>query len=619
MPRVRIFTKLFLSHASVGLLSILVFSLIFYFVMRDTIVSRTTDQLASVNALKRNRVDDYLRQTEASLNFLFTHQFFTEHFNADQVPLTAANFPEEVKAELNAIRKLHDLQDVFVLSSDLSIVYASDSATKPARFGLPDNPELFGSVFTVLDASSSDNSGLPTILYVVPLHAHDAAPLGWLVLEENFSRIQDLLDETTGMGDSGESYLVGADGRMRSASRFLLNHNPLSVMVDIDSAGGSLLPTNDHIVTDYRGVRVISFASKLKSPFLDWTIVSEIDLEQAMMPVNKLRNYLIVITAVVMAFVLVVTGVISNLISRPIRHLKEVIITLSRGIIPQRKTAVKNRDEVGEIAVAVDQLIASMKQTAEFAYAIGAGNFNISYTLLSNEDAMGSALVHMRDQLKSLHETEVRLVREKTAALLEGQENERQRITRELHDGVGQLLTAIRLRLHMIDGHEEVTTDISRLINEVIAEVRRISYNVMPTSLVDFGLEAALRSLCDNVKKYSGLTISLEYFRETTAPVPFDVSIAVFRIAQEGLNNAVKHAGATGVEMHVIERDDEIYLMMKDNGKGFTLHTATSGFGLRSMRDRAMLLNGSFELDTAPGEGTVLELHIPRRQNEKAL
>ena len=152
---------------------------------------------------------------------------------------------------------------------------------------------------------------------------------------------------------------------------------------------------------------------------------------------------------------------------------------------------------------------------------------------------------------------------------MEGQENERKRIVRDLHDGVGQLLTGIRLRVQMMEHEEKLRDEIMSLINETIAEVKRVSYNVMPNALVDFGLEAALRGLCDHVKKYPPMTIDFNYVKEFDHALSFDISIAVFRIVQEGFNNIVKHSGATHADLDVLDRENQLYLLLKDNGRGF--------------------------------------------------
>jgi signal transduction histidine kinase len=345
---------------------------------------------------------------------------------------------------------------------------------------------------------------------------------------------------------------------------------------------------------------------------LKWVIISEIDWEEAMMPIIHLRYYLIGITFFVLFVTTLTTLFLSNIIAQPISKLRGVIQQLSFGIIPKTKVPVTSQDEVGEMAEAIYQLTEGLERTSIFAKEIGAGNFNTSFVTLSDYDTLGKALLQMRDELKSMNEREMKLIRARASALLEGQENERRRIIQELHDGVGQLLTAIRMRVEMLEDESSLKDEIKMQINETIAEVRRISYNVMPQALVDFGLEAALRGLCDSMKRYSSLVIDFTYVRETDQKMNFDVSTALFRIVQEGLNNVVKYAQASAVNLDIIEKEDEIYLALEDNGKGFDVSKVNSaGIGLQNIRERAKLLNGNADIHSAPGEGTVIEVHIP--------
>jgi len=491
MSTTRIFTKIFLSNAIIGLFSVITISFISYFLMRSALEERTLYQLESVNALKAQQVENYL----------------------------------------------HGRGDV--------------------------------------------------------------------VTTDALQEIQKMLLENMGMGSTGESYIVGPDNLLITASRFFPDRSPNTIQVR-DTI------SSDHIRIDYRGKRVISFSLPLENPSLKWRIVSEIDFSEAMEPVVRFRNYLVIIAIICAVLIVLVSVFISNAISRPVLYLRGIIIDVARGILPSKPATVDNTDEIGQIAHAVNQLVVGLRQTTDFAYQIGRGNFQTQYTSLSKQDTLGLALIHMRDQLKEFNEREIKLVRDKTAALLEGQENERKRITQELHDGVGQLLTAIRLRIEATPINSSQRKEIVDLLNETIAEVKRISYNLMPGSLVDFGLEAALKGLCDNTAKYSHLKFDFRYIRESNHELGFDVTVAVFRIVQEGINNVLKHASASRVELHVLDKEDEIYMLLKDDGSGFDAETRNkAGLGLRSMAERAKLLGGSVDIHSEPGEGTVIESRIP--------
>ena len=169
------------------------------------------------------------------------------------------------------------------------------------------------------------------------------------------------------------------------------------------------------------------------------------------------------------------------------------------------------------------------------------------------------------------------------------------------------------MRMEMLEGESSLKDEIKKQINDTIAEVRRISYNVMPQALVDFGLEAALAGLCDSVKRYANLEIDFTYVKESDHTINFEVSTALFRIAQEGLNNIVKYAEASSVNLHIIDKDDEVYLVLEDDEIGFdeSKLKINGGMGLQNIRERAKLLNGSAEIHSTPGHGTVIEIHIP--------
>src|SRR5690606_29262845 len=146
------------------------------------------------------------------------------------------------------------------------------------------------------------------------------------------------------------------------------------------------------------------------------------------------------------------------------------------------------------------------------------------------------------------------------------------------------------MRVELVEGNEDRKKEIKALINETIVEVRRISYNVMPQALVDYGLKAALEGLCDTIRKYSGVRVDFNYVETGEVQPDFEVSIAIFRIAQEAMNNVLKHAGATQVDVHLALNPEQVYLIVADNGKGFDaadLKKDEGGYGLRNMKERS--------------------------------
>ncbi|MFA6434988.1 MAG: chemotaxis protein CheB [Elusimicrobiales bacterium] len=204
---------------------------------------------------------------------------------------------------------------------------------------------------------------------------------------------------------------------------------------------------------------------------------------------------------------------------------------------------------------------------------------------------------------------------------LSAQETERKRLACELHDGVGQILSGVKFRLEALPGEMALggkaaakIVKVSGALSSAIAEVRRVSQNLMPSELVDLGLEAALRTLCREFKARAGVPVTLH-----TGGVPTDLApgpaLALFRIAQEALNNTVKHSRAATAAVDLSRKGGELVLTVSDNGIGFRIGGKRPrpgrGIGLESMRERAELAGGSLELHSTPGAGTTLSVRIP--------
>lgn len=205
-------------------------------------------------------------------------------------------------------------------------------------------------------------------------------------------------------------------------------------------------------------------------------------------------------------------------------------------------------------------------------------------------------------------------------ALIEGQENERMRVSQELHDGLGQLFTAIKLNLQHLksgirnnDTSAEIEDEVNTLeenIGIAFAEVKNISRNLMPDVLWQFGLKPALEDLIDKWNSTVELKISLELVDMNTRFSP-ELEKALFRMCQELLNNSVRHAQANHIYIQVINHDNSIVLMVEDDGIGFDPKSSTQGFGLRNIWSRVEVFEGHVEIDSKPDKGTVTTVEIP--------
>jgi signal transduction histidine kinase len=200
---------------------------------------------------------------------------------------------------------------------------------------------------------------------------------------------------------------------------------------------------------------------------------------------------------------------------------------------------------------------------------------------------------------------------------VQAQEAERKRLARELHDETGQALTSILLGLAAVESAKTAeeahaaAADLRGLVVATLQSVRRLAVELRPSALDDFGLEPALRRLGETVRE--GGTLDAQVVTRLGATrLPADVETAVYRIAQEALTNAVKHAGANHVSVVVTRKATGVQVMIEDDGSGFDpTARSTGGLGLLGMRERVELLDGTLAIDTSPGAGTTLIVELP--------
>jgi PAS domain S-box-containing protein len=206
--------------------------------------------------------------------------------------------------------------------------------------------------------------------------------------------------------------------------------------------------------------------------------------------------------------------------------------------------------------------------------------------------------------------------------LLATQEIERRHIARELHDEIGQTLTALKFNLHAIRQRStasQVGTQLAEsdeLVDRLLQQVRNLSFDLRPSMLDELGLVAALRWYLDRQAKRTGLVVRL-VADPLEIPLPADVETACFRVAQESLTNVVRHAAAKEVRVEVRIRARELVLRVRDDGVGFDVHAARArasrgaSFGLLGMQERVQLSGGRFEIRSAMGRGTEIVSCFP--------
>lgn len=221
--------------------------------------------------------------------------------------------------------------------------------------------------------------------------------------------------------------------------------------------------------------------------------------------------------------------------------------------------------------------------------------------------------------LRRLFEARGRLLRR----LFESQEQERARVARDLHDGLGQDLTALLVGLRTIEEASDLETAGARArrLREVAAaahgEVRRLARGLRPVVLEELGLVTALERLGEDFERTHGIRVALACDALAPGRLAPAAEAAIYRIAQEALANVARHAGATRVELRLQIEDRALLLAIRDDGRGFDAEALASrrdgegGFGLASMRERSWMLGGDCALRSVAGEGTAIEIRIP--------
>nr|HPN60111.1 sensor histidine kinase [Chitinophagaceae bacterium] len=218
----------------------------------------------------------------------------------------------------------------------------------------------------------------------------------------------------------------------------------------------------------------------------------------------------------------------------------------------------------------------------------------------------------MKSELMRQQETAIR-------AVMEAEENERQRIAKDLHDGVGQMMSAAKMNLSAFESelqfdNEEQRKSFEKVINlvdESCREVRTVSHVMMPNALLKNNLGEAIREFTGKLNQ-KDLKVVV-YTEGLEQRLDSNIETMLYRVVQECVNNTIKHAGASTLDISLIRDKDGISGTIEDNGKGFDTTDAEKlkGFGIKNISSRIEYLKGSVDFDSAPGRGTVVALHIP--------
>jgi len=427
-----------------------------------------------------------------------------------------------------------------------------------------------------------------------------------------YNKIKKILFERTGMGNSGESYLVGKDFRLRSQSRFYPNKTPYTLSVKAENVANAFKGINGRgVFEDYRGIDVYSVSGLIEIPNLNMVILSEIDVDEVTMPLKKLKERLVSLTLAIFLLAVIISLFLTIIITNPIKNMQKSLRIMAEGDYNQTNEFIKNSNEIAEMFEALANLKVALQGAVKFANDIGLMNLNTDYKLKSPNDLLGKSLLAMRDKLIEFRNNEENTRINSKRMLVNSLENERRRLSRELHDGVGPYLTSLKHYIENKVENELMKTEMKKIVDDTIAEIRLMSNALMPSSIDDFGIGVTLTNFIESVKKSTTVTIEYEDLTlQDNSKITNHQAINLFRISKELINNSLKHSKAKNIRITLSEFDDFISLFYFDDGIGFDMSTVKLGLGINNIKERVEICNGKIEINAKPGM-TTFEIELP--------
>lgn len=546
-----------------------------YFSTKKAITNQVYDRLTSLRIEKKNQIErffedriheaDLLSNTNQVINTLITmnSNLDKNDFVSNQNPIQNKYFSKISFVDTN----MHFNSIVFVNENVSIEIYKNNKYNAY----LSEDIEIID--FEISDTSKTN---FPIAKIIQPVE-YENRTIGHLICEIPFSAINGIMLEQNQfktLGETGEIYLVGSDYLFRSSSRFedFKDFNTKVKTKSVDNALNNKQGTE--IITDYRGVKVLSSFCKLNLQNLEWVIIAEIDKKEAMVPVISLSSQNVFLTI----FVSITVFIFAYFIAK----------NITGKVVKINKAANK----------------------------VGDGDFSVRLNIEAN-DEIGQLAESFNFMVERLRNQSLEIQKERAAklsSLFEGQEIERQRLSRELHDGLGQKLIATKLQLESFILHDEENRNekinhLRKQFDEIIDEIRRMSNNLMPTVLNEFGLKTAIENLCLESQKITGI----EFIFETNGNIDIfeeNSKNHLFRIIQETVNNSIKHSKSTNVFIYIEEISKHLTIIIKDNGIGFNINRKNKGNGLANIKERVALLNGKLSINSEIGKGTRIKIEI---------
>ncbi len=589
MRKISITDKLIIASFLFSVITILIVASYSFYNAKDAILNRAFNQLNSVRVIKTNLIEKLfstctkeIHLAEASSDIQELVQKINKIKNDTNYKLANNKINNINYKFINELSKEH-YSRIFIIGKN-KIIYPIKTSNKFSNERFKNCTELYNKTISkngiyIKDYTKTDAKESPFITLCSKIKDKNNSIAGIIV----FEILSDVIDSTmlnkspsSGLGVSGESYLVGEDYLMRSSSRFQKNSILKTIVKTegVDSAFQDIQGTK--VIQDYRNITVLSSFGKINILNLNWVILAEIDYKEVTIPIYKIRNEIIFISIFIFLLVLVVVIILSKRITYPIQKLNQAAHEVGSGNLDV-EIVKKTDDEIGELTETFNLMVKKLKAQSE--------------------------------------ELEVEKAK-RLRSLIDGQEFERQRLSRELHDSLGQLLIALKLKFESsfkkTEEPSDVQINLGNLFDKTIEETRRISNNLMPAALSEFGLTTAIRNICNDISETSNINIEL-IAKGSSKELNSEIKTYLFRIIQEAMTNIVKHSHAKNAKINLNFTNENVFVVISDDGVGFNsiIKKQTKSNGLNNISDRVSLLNGKFSIKTAHKKGTIINIEIP--------
>lgn len=411
---IRIGSKITALVFVVALISVLTVSFITFNLSRQALEEKHLENLNVIANLKAERIETFFRQTKTNALLIQDSELIRAGLDVSS-QIDDSNLEEKLtEIDYTFGRYLQSLTStfaytaMFVTNQDGMVLYATnkDLQAPGQLFNDPDGSTLNQSQTGLHFSNVFLSNNLPSILVGTPLIDSYNTPSGLLLIQININQIYEMLQDSTGLGFTGETYV----GKLVNNKALFLNplrHDKEAAL----QKGIYLKETKEYALqeavqgrqgsgkdNDYTNSEVI--ASWRHIPTANWGLVAKINIDEVHEGAQNLLNNFLIASAIILVVSSLIAITFSRLLINPLLSLKSTLQLLGRGILPD-KVEKRSNDEIGQMATTVDNLVKSLKRTANFAHKIGEGDFDADFKPLSDNDTLGNSLITMRDSIQN--------------------------------------------------------------------------------------------------------------------------------------------------------------------------------------------------------------------------